>query len=473
MLVMSVLCFLMTILSLVVYLSTKSSKISAEKLEWIGALYIICGCLAMSVAEVSLLKEGMRDKEGLSGMCIWLVMFPLLIPAHPTKTLATAWAAASMLPLSYFIGAEYFGTPVMRTTFLVDWFSALYFCAGLSYVASNCVYRWGSELAKAQREIQKLGSYELIEPIGKGGMGVVWKARHRALSREAAIKLIYNSKLEEANVDQMQHALSLFEKEAQAIAALGSPHTISLYDFGMTDEGNMYYAMELLNGPDLDYLVEAFGPQPAGRVAHIIAQACLSLDEAHNKGQLHRDVKPANIMLCKPGRRVDHVKVLDFGLVKLFDDAIICTDEIISGTSAFIAPESLLMEKQSPATDIYSLGCVAYWLLTGTTVFKNQTIEEDMQSHVKETAERPSMRLGYQVPEELEDIILKCLEKDPKNRFQSAEYLRQKLLECACCSDWTEQEAQNWWLKYEQHKKLMCTVEIFDDNPRLMSVALQ
>lgn len=469
--IMTVLCLIMLVLSSIVYFATRIKKLKHEKLLLIGSAYVIAGCLAMAIAEVVLLQANMRDKEGISGICVWLIMFPLIIPTTPKRSLTTALIAASMLPLSYFIGVEFFDVPTMRINFLIDWFSAVYFCVGLSYAAASCVYKWGTDIAKAQNELKKLGSYELLEEIGEGGMGVVWRARHRALAREAAIKLIHTAQLSDMKPEAVKETLELFEKEAQAIALLQSPHTISLYDFGATKDGNLYYAMELLDGPDLSYLVEHFGPQPPARVAQIIAQVCLSLGEAHTKQLIHRDVKPANIMLCQLGRPVDFVKVLDFGLVKLFKHAQNKNpEEGVTGTAAFIAPESVLLEKLSPATDIYSLGCVAYWLLTGTTVFKNETIDEDLVSHVEEAVELPSIRLGQALPEDLEAIIMTCLEKKPDGRFQNAEGLRYALEKCDCYRDWTEQDSKNWWLSYEQYKATKKKLKEIWGATRILSV---
>ena len=220
-----------------------------------------------------------------------------------------------------------------------------------------------------------MGSYHLEDLLGKGGMGEVWKATHRFLARSAAVKLIMPSALGAKDEAAAQVTLRRFEREAQTTASLRSPHTIELYDFGVSRDGTFYYVMELLDGLDLQTLVAKHGPQPPERVVFLLRQACHSLYEAHKAGLVHRDIKPANIFMCRYGTDLDFVKVLDFGIVKREqmagkEEAQLTAVGMISGTPAYLAPEMALAEGPTDGrADLYALGCVGYWLLTGQLVF--------------------------------------------------------------------------------------------------------
>ena len=247
--------------------------------------------------------------------------------------------------------------------------------------------------------------------------------------------------------------LGRFEREAQATANLCSPHTIHLYDFGITESGTFYYVMELLSGLDLDALVSRFGPMPESRVIHLLLQACDSLGEAHEQGLIHRDIKPANIYVCRYGRGVDHVKVLDFGLVKFRDtndeaEINLTADDRVTGTPAFMAPEQVMGTGADARTDIYQLGCVMFWLLTGTYVFKAETAMATMMMHVQAVPEAPSSRAELPISETLDRIVLSCLEKDPARRPQSIDELAQALVTCKVDGPWTEDRARSWWQKH-------------------------
>jgi serine/threonine-protein kinase len=229
-----------------------------------------------------------------------------------------------------------------------------------------------------------------------------------------------------------------------------SPHTIQLYDFGVTDSGTFYYVMELLNGLDLDELVSRYGPMPEARVIHLSRQICDSLGEAHDNGLTHRDIKPANIYVCRYGRRLDHVKVLDFGLVKFRErdddrDPKLTADDRVSGTPAFIAPEQALGEDVDARTDIYQLGCVMFWLLTGTYVFAADSAVAMMMQHVQGVPDAPSTRAEQPISAALDRIVLSCLEKDPERRPQSIDQLDQMLNGCDVGEPWTADRARKWW----------------------------
>jgi serine/threonine-protein kinase len=295
-----------------------------------------------------------------------------------------------------------------------------------------------------------MGSYRLTELLGRGGMGEVWKARHRLLRRPAAIKVIHGDMVGVADAGGQGIVLKRFEQEAQATASLRSPHTVELYDFGMASDGSFYYVMELLEGFDLGTMVDRFGPLPPERAIQLLQQVCHSLAEAHEHGLIHRDIKPANIFVCPYGRDPDFVKVLDFGLVKVptksnSDDVNLTTGGFAGGTPSYIAPEQAMGEKVDGRTDIYSLGCVAYWLLTGGLVFEAPSAAKLIADHVYATPRRPSERARSKIPADLERVVLCCLEKKPADRPQSAEELSELLGACETDAAWTRGMARDWW----------------------------
>jgi eukaryotic-like serine/threonine-protein kinase len=252
-----------------------------------------------------------------------------------------------------------------------------------------------------------------------------------------------------------------FEREAQVIAQLRSPHTVTLFDFGIAEEGSCYYAMELLDGIDADALIKRFGPIPADRVVQILRQMCHSLSEAESRGLVHRDIKPANIFLCRYGEDHDFVKVLDFGIAKAIQEptsetqTALTMTNLIHGTPAFIAPEQVLGASDVDArADIYSTGCVAYWLLTGQPVFTADTPMKLLLAHAHTLPEPPSSRTRIPVPADLDALVLSCLSKDRERRPQSARDLLQRLDAIPFPQPWTEARARDWWnehLPQQQH----------------------
>ena len=306
-------------------------------------------------------------------------------------------------------------------------------------------------LRQQVKEASEIGQYTLEEKIGSGGMGEVWRARHRMLIRPAAIKLVSARELGSTPGRDPELRLRRFEREARATAGLKSPHTVQLYDFGLTDDGTLYYVMELLDGMDLDTLVERFGPMPAERAIHLLRQVTASLDDAHQNGLVHRDIKPANIVVSRLGAAWDFVKVLDFGLVKLESkrqselSAKLTAESSVSGTPGFIAPEVVLGEPSDHRVDIYSLGCVAYWLVTGKLVFEGQSAVKVMSDHIHTPPVPPSSRSALPIPPELDALILECLEKDPQKRPPSAASLETKLRAIPLATPWTRERAEEWW----------------------------
>jgi DNA-binding NtrC family response regulator/putative methionine-R-sulfoxide reductase with GAF domain len=300
--------------------------------------------------------------------------------------------------------------------------------------------------AEQLNEALAVGSYRLVSELGSGGMGEVWLARHRFLVRPAAVKLIRHDVAPGAAREQF---VRRFEREAHVTAGLRSPHTVQLYDFGVTDSGSFYYVMEHLDGLDLQRVVKRFGPQPAERIVMLLRQACRSLAEAHERGLVHRDIKPANLFVTRLGTEYDYVKVLDFGVVKEqsgHDATMLSNPDIVQGTPAFMAPEIVLSEHRIDGrADLYSLACTAYWALTGHTLFEADTPAQMLLQHVQVRPVPPSSRSELAVPTRLEAILMSCLEKDPAKRPTSALQLDSLLSHVTCEAPWTNERAQQWW----------------------------
>jgi eukaryotic-like serine/threonine-protein kinase len=296
-------------------------------------------------------------------------------------------------------------------------------------------------LRKAVSEAGRLGQYTLEERIGEGGMGIVHRATHAMLRRPAAIKLLLANRAGEKN-------LARFEREVQLTSRLTHPNTISIFDYGRTDEGVFYYVMEFLDGMDLERLVEADGPVTPARAIHILVQVSGALAEAHALGLVHRDIKPANIVLTDRADQPDVVKVVDFGLVKSLGAAEgeQGSAVAVTGTPMYMAPEAISSpDSVDGRTDLYALGAVAYYLITGKHVFDAATVLEVCSMHMSATPVSPSERLGRPLPRDLEAIVLACLSKDRAARPASAAALRDALLACEDARRYDAAAAQAWW----------------------------
>jgi tRNA A-37 threonylcarbamoyl transferase component Bud32 len=329
---------------------------------------------------------------------------------------------------------------VLRRAFLV--LSALLVASGGALFGFTVmVERLQASARKSALAARRLGQYALLQEIGRGANGMVYRARHSLLRRPVAIKLLSPDMTNETNAAR-------FENEVQMTSQLTHPNTVAIYDYGRTPEGLFYFAMEYLGGIDLDQLVRQFGAQPEGRVIHILRQVCGSLSEAHRIGLIHRDIKPANICLTRRGGVCDLVKVLDFGLVKAvhLGAAGGMKPNAVVGTPHFMSPEAV----EKPETvdsrgDLYSLGAVGYWLLTGKTLFDRDVVEDLLVCQVKESPPPPSQRLGRPLSPDLTDLLMRCLAKQPEQRPRSAEALDQALAGCAAAGTWTPLDAEQWW----------------------------
>lgn len=338
-----------------------------------------------------------------------------------------------------------------RPLYILQWtfwclYALLAICSAAIFVFSLIVARLQRQAQKTAIASQKLGQYTLERKLGTGGMGVVYKGMHAVLRRPTAIKML--------NVDKVnEDSIKRFEREVQITSQLNNPNTVAIYDFGRTVEGVFYYAMEYLDGIDLQMLVDRYGPQSEARVIHILQQICGSLFEAHSLGLVHRDIKPANIMFNRRGGEPDVVKVLDFGLVKAIDDQkqSSMTSDGLTGTPLYMSPEAI----QSPQSvdtrsDIYAVGAVGYFLLTGQPVFSASNIVELCQMHVSRAPDPPSLRLGKAVSPELESSLMACLDKSRAKRPQTTRDLSLLLSRAPAANEWSVEEADAWWGRHER-----------------------
>ncbi|BBM87237.1 serine/threonine protein kinase [Candidatus Uabimicrobium amorphum] len=370
-----------------------------------------------------------------SGLVNIIVVYGLFLPNNWRRTLVFVAVTAS----GYFVTAIWVNFS-HNSLDLVNLWTVTYFLFGaiISCSGSYVIY----SLRKEVLDAKNVGRYKLIDKLASGGMGEVWHAEHQMLARPAAVKLV-RPDVNETSED----AVVRFEREAEAIAKLDSPHTVQIYDFGITNSGDFYYAMELLKGLDLDDFVDKYGHFPIARGVYVLQQICKSLMEAHNKGLVHRDIKPGNIFLSRRGCEYDFVKVLDFGMVKRdWDSQKITQENVINGTPTFIAPEMIHREKGDidARTDIYLLGCVAYWIFTGRFVFFKDNILATVLAHASSEPKR-ICEFIEDFPEELDDLVMRCLEKEPENRPASVKDVYVGLEKLGYAREWNQVLAEEWW----------------------------
>jgi len=422
-----------------------SSKLPGQVKLDVGLGFEVFGALVISIIESRQALQPDEIVRGHSSIAVWVVFFILLVPTCRMRSALAAVLTAFMGPLGLWLNIMIFGIPVPTASQWVLLHVGTFMTAAFALPMSRVIYSLGAQVSKAR----ELGSYEMIEVIGRGGMGEVWRARHRMLAREAAIKLIRPEMLFGSDQTQPESARRRFEREAQAIAGLQSPNTVTLYDYGVNGDGVFYYAMELLDGLDLDSLVNTYGPLPASRVIYLMQQMCDSLAEAHARGLTHRDVKPKNIFLCRMGLNYDFIKVLDFGLAKWKDagtETQLTREGITTGTPAYMAPElALATDDIDSRVDIYALGCVAYWLLTGRLVFDAPNAMAMALAHVQAPPVPPSQRTELEVPAELEALIMDCLAKSPSARPQTMRDISRRLSSMRHTERWCTSAAEQWW----------------------------
>jgi serine/threonine-protein kinase len=443
--------------ALLVVAVTLSPRIPARTVLNVGLAFEVLGSFGIAASEYLQIAAPLQYQDvgdmyggfGMSWVAVWMLLFTVVVPSAPRKAVLAALGSASAVPITLGLAMKYDLVPLELNAYF--FFFSLVFpymiVVVMAYVGARVMYRLGTDVSQAR----EMGSYHLTELLGRGGMGEVWRAKHRMLARPAAIKLIRPEALGEDGQRQ-EIALTRFEREAQATASMRSPHTMDLYDFGISDDGTFYYVMELLDGFDLESLVSQFGPVPAERAIHLLRQVCHSLGEAHASGLIHRDIKGANVFACRYGLEADFIKVLDFGLVKSQQepsgtDLKLTAENVAGGTPAFMAPEQVLGNRPVDGrTDMYAVGCVAYWLLTGKLVFEGETAMKVMVDHAQTPPVPPSQRTELEIPASLESVILSCLEKDRERRPQNAEELSERLAACAVeLPSWTPERARRWW----------------------------
>ena len=390
------------------------------------------------------MADGYVSMLQLDGMGLMMAIRAALVPSSPRRTaFVTAAFAVPMIVVTTLLlpaadggltwrGLDSGALPWLPAGSAMMWGFTIITCTVISWV----IYGLRAEV----REARRLGQYVIEQRIGGGGMGDVYRARHGMMRRPSAIKLLRADQSGAASVAR-------FEREVQLTARLTHPNTITIFDYGRTDDGVFYYAMELLDGATLQRIVAVNGPQPPGRVVRIVSMICGALAEAHAIGLMHRDIKPANIMLCSQGGELDVVKLLDFGLVKEFEvdrNVNLTGDNLILGTPQYLAPESILNRDPIDArADIYAVGAVAYFLLAGADVFDGKSVVEVCSQHLYQQPHSLRER-GVAVPADLDAVVLACLEKDPNLRPQSAIELRRRIEACQA-KPWDRDAAVTWW----------------------------
>jgi len=323
------------------------------------------------------------------------------------------------------------------------------------------------ELQQQAHEAQRIGQYRLKHVLGFGGMGAVYLAEHVLLRRPCAIKLI--------RPDQAGDPKTLirFEREVQATATLTHPNTVEIFDYGHAEDGTFYYVMEYLPGMNLQDLVEQHGPMPPERAVHLVRQVSQALREAHGIGLIHRDIKPSNIFACERGKVYDVAKLLDFGLVKNFglagNDARVTKEGAFTGSPAFMSPEQAAGRQQLDArSDIYNVGAAAYFLITGQLLFDRGSFLQMLHAHAYEPLV-PVHQFHEEVPADLQQVILRCLEKDPDRRYQDVASLDRALAACACAGQWTLERAEDWWRQHTESTMPASSVEALERDSRTLA----
>jgi len=415
------------------------------------ATAILQGCFLgiLALGMVPLIRYR-PDLICMLGVTYVLVARAAVVPSAAPRTmligvmtgLPVCLAILAMYRIAYAKGIavaqSYPGDHATPLTFLLWALLYTLLAIALSSFVSQVIYG----LQRAVQKARQLGQYTLEGTIGEGGMGVVYRGRHALLRRPTALKLLPPERAGAA-------AVARFEREVQITSQLTHPNTVAIYDYGRTPDNVFYYAMEFLDGIDLQELVERDGPQPAARVRQLVSQIVSALGEAHARGIIHRDIKPSNIFVGERGLIPDFIKVLDFGLARDFDraESALTLDGKLMGTPLYMSPEQILGAPLDGRSDLYSVGALSYYLLTGTPVFNGNTVVEVCAAHLHTAAVRPSTRLGKPVPASIEGVLLACLEKAPADRPRDAAALLALLEACTDLEPWTPDDARRWWLE--------------------------
>jgi eukaryotic-like serine/threonine-protein kinase len=456
-------------MSAAVWLRARSSRRSPREL---ALLDFFCVMPPVAFSLIALwqappdLKPDLLNTIGAGDL---LILRAVLVPSTGRRTAVLgAGIAAAIVVWTY---AYYSlhpdpsgGTPLLHVVTMTTWCSMAVI---VSTLASHTIFG----LRQKVREAAELGQYTLLKKLGEGGMGEVYEARHALLRRRTAVKLLPPHKAGE-------HDIARFEREVQLTAALTHPNTVAIYDYGHTPDGVFYYAMEFLEGLDLQHLVDNAGPQPPGVVAYVLEQVCNALVEAHSIGLIHRDIKPANIVLCERGGTPLVAKVVDFGLVKRLSETNtspeLSATNAVMGTPLYLSPEAIAKpEAVDSRSDLYALGCVGYFLLTATPVFESNTTVELCAHHLHTAPDAPSARLGRPIPEDLEAIVLDCLQKDPDKRPRTAADLAERLASTAARRDFTRDDARAAWQRVRRRVPTEAPTRTAVASARLLTVELK
>ncbi len=418
----------------------RNNRLSFEWLYRLDLVFAIAIGLTFGAAAAMQYELQLASFTSLLFTSFTIFTRALLVPSSPRRTTVT-----SIITFAPVVA----GGAYTAFTTNIEVPAAMWIGGGLTFAAiavliaangSGIIYGLRAEV----REAMQLGSYKLGAKIGSGGIGDVYLAQHALLRRPTAIKLLKPERVGQEN-------LVRFEREVQQTSRLTHPNTVTIFDYGPSSEGHFYYAMEFLDGINLDQLVKKYGKQPAGRVVHILKQVCGALQEAHGHGLIHRDIKPANIILCQRGGLPDVAKVVDFGLVKEIarDDGDSTHAQTVLGTPAYLAPEMVdPSAPTTPAVDLYALGCVGYELLTGRRLFEAKGSIELMIAHATKVPPRPMDVADILIPNELEALIMQCLEKSPAARPASAAVLLEMLEALPRMLDWTPSDAETFWREF-------------------------
>ena len=433
-------------LSLALFLVARSERISPARRLDAGLAYLGASCFLAGLFRHWLPYVESDVVRGVSPIALAILFFAVVVPVPPVKMAIAATLGALLDVVALALVDAYLHQPSPPWNIWVWLFIPNAFVVVIAVITSRLLHR----LAETVRRAREMGSYRLLDKLGSGGMGEVWRAEHRSLARPAAIKLVRPELLGARDSADTQRMLTRFEREARATAALTSPHTIAVYDYGRAADGSFYYVMELLFGMDLESIVARHGRMPQARAVHVLLQICDSLADAHESGVVHRDIKPANVMLCRQGADRDFVKVLDFGLVKVEETAdeaaTKLTDEGLAlGTPAYMAPEVAHGKEATSRSDVYALACVAYWLLAGRMVFAERPHPmQQILAHVQE-APAPLASLLPEIDPRLDALVMACLAKDPEARPANARAVELRLRELDLAPGWTRGDADRWW----------------------------
>lgn len=389
-----------------------------------------------SVMALTIPFDGRPDMIVLLALTLTMMTRAIVVPSTASRTAIVTVAAGVPILVSITIGASKIPPSVLPSAVaVVGVASAMWWT--LTVLLASLASRTIFGLRREVREARQLGQYQLVEKIGEGGMGTVFRAHHALLRRPTAIKLLPPDRNGPEDVAR-------FEREVQLTASLSHPNTVTVFDYGRTPDGTFYYAMELLDGQNLEQIVESSGPLPVARAIHVMRHVAAALVEAHGAGLVHRDIKPANVLLCRHGGALDVVKVVDFGLVKRLHgaegDGAESRIERITGTPLYLSPEAIARPATiGPASDLYALGAMTYYLLTGTPPFRADTVVEVCAAHLHKAPEPLTGRVA--VPAPLEDLVLACLAKDPAARPADARALVTALAPLAAAHPWSEADA--------------------------------